>query len=280
MTPVDYLTRTYIQAIGTRSRWVTTSVGDLHSLEVAGKGELGTIVLLHGLSARSTHFAPMVRHLRPHFTRIIIPDALGHGLSPGLDHPISGAEMQQSINEVLNELVPERSVIYGNSLGGYGALRFAGTHPDRVVALIVNSPAGAAPPEMTIQRYLDRFRFDDHTQALEFVDQYFGRRVVLKSVLARAVVRQLRDPSVQGFIDHLGPHDLHTPEHLACLQMPMLLLWGKRDQIMTPEQLAYFRTHLPEHVHLEEPEFYGHAPYIEHPGHLSTRLLIFVRQHT
>ncbi|MFT4975160.1 MAG: pimeloyl-ACP methyl ester carboxylesterase [Myxococcota bacterium] len=277
MTPIDHLTRAYFRSIGAQSRWVPSSLGEQHSLEVAGGGTLGTLILLHGLSARGTHFALMVRRLRPHFGRIVIPDILGHGLSPGLDRPIRGPEMQQTVDEVLDALVPEPATIYGNSLGGYGAIRFAGSRPERVRALIINSPAGAAIAGMSMQQYMDRFRLSSREEAAAFAEQYFGGQVRLRRLVARGVMKQLSNPTVQGFIDQLCEDDLHTPEHLARLSMPTLLLWGRRDGIMLPEQLDFYRQHLPEHARLEEPEAYGHAPYIEHASDLAGRLVAFVR---
>ena len=43
-----------------------SSLGRLHNLELTGKGSLGTVVLIHGLSARATHFAGMVRRMNHH----------------------------------------------------------------------------------------------------------------------------------------------------------------------------------------------------------------------
>jgi pimeloyl-ACP methyl ester carboxylesterase len=34
-------------------------------------------------------------------------------------------------------------VVFGNSMGGFLAIRFASRHPERVLGLMVNSPSGA-----------------------------------------------------------------------------------------------------------------------------------------
>lgn len=279
MTPVDRLALSYLRAVGAESRWVHSSLGRLHNLELTGKGTLGTVVLIHGLSARATHFAAMVQRLRHHFSRIVIPDLLGHGLSAILPRPMKGHEVQQALDEALDVLVEEPAVVYGNSLGGYGAIRFAGRVPERVRILVVNSPGGAVLSGVSLQAYLDRFRIQDSGDAHALLERYLSKRIPMKRLLAHRVSQQLNNPSIRSFIDEISEDDYLTPRHLAQLSMPVLFLWGQSDQVMLPEQLDYFRRHLPAHVQLEEPKEYGHAPYIEHPFHLSDRLLRFTSEH-
>ena len=279
MTPVDRLALAYLRSVGAQSRWVDSSLGRLHNLELTGKGTLGTVVLIHGLSARATHFAGMVRRLRHRFSRIVIPDLLGHGLSAVLPRPMRGFEVQQAIDEALDDLVDEPAVIYGNSLGGYGAIRFAARAPERTRVLVVNSPGGAALTGVSMQEYMERFRIQNHTDAVAFLDLYFGKRIPMKSLLAYRVSQQLNTPPIKSFINEICEDDYLTPAQLGQLSMPVLFLWGKNDQVMIPEQLDFFRRHLPAHVQLEEPDGYGHAPYIEHPDHLSDWLLRFTQEH-
>ena len=126
-----------------------------------------------------------------------------------------------------------------------------------------------------MQEYLDRFRVRNHQDARAFLESYFGKRIPMKRLIAGRVIQQLNAPPIRSFIDEICEDDYLTAEQLGRLSMPVLFLWGKRDQIMVPEQLDFFRRHLPAHTLLEEPEGYGHAPYIEHPVHLSSRLLEF-----
>jgi pimeloyl-ACP methyl ester carboxylesterase len=221
----------------------------------------------------------MVHRLRQSFGRIVIPDLLGHGLSAVPSRPMRGFEVQQAIDEALDVLVEEPAVVYGNSLGGYGAIRFAARAPERTRVLVVNSPGGAELTEVSMQEYMDRFRIQSHSDALTFLDLYLSKRIPMKSLLAYRVSQQLNKPPIKSFINEICEDDYLKPEQLAQLSMPVLFLWGKNDQVMVPEQLDFFRRHLPSHVQVEEPEEYGHAPYIEHPAHLSDWLLRFTREH-
>ena len=279
MTPVDRLALTYLRSVGAKSRWVDTSYGSLYNLELVGRGDLGTVVLIHGLSARCSHFFGMVRRLRHHFSRLVIPDLLGHGFSPILSRPMRGPDVQQALDEVLDVLIDEPAVFYGNSLGGYCAIRYASRSPAQVRVLTVNSPGGGAFSGLSMEKYMNRFRVKTNREAMEFLDRYFGKRIPMKRLIARRVIQQLNAPHIRSFIDEISMDDSITAEQLSRLSMPVLFLWGQRDQIVIPEQLDFFRNNLPRHARLEEPEGYGHAPYIEHPNHLSTMLLDFIRSH-
>jgi pimeloyl-ACP methyl ester carboxylesterase len=125
---------------------------------------------------------------------------------------------------------------------------------------------------------MDRFRPSSSSDAREFVDLYFGKNVPLKRLFAIGVSRQLNDPFIKAFMAELTEADFLNAQQLQRLEMPCLFLWGKRDQIMLPEQLEFFKQNLPPHVQIEEPVGYGHAPYIEHPYDLSARLMTFVNQ--
>ena len=277
---INHITSAYLRRLGARSVWTEGGHGRMHALELEGRGDLPTIVLLHGLSARSTHFAGVVHHLRGRYRRVLIPDLLGHGQSAVPDGPLPGPVMRAALFEQLDTLTDdrERLIIYGNSLGGYGAIRIAEAYPDRVVALIVNSPGGGPlGEEMTMQDYLDRFRITTHAEAMAFTRVYFGRSLsLLRGVFAQSVLGQLASPAVQKFMNEVDESDFLTPDMLSRLVMPTLMLWGQQDGIMVPHQLRFFEEHLPDHARLVRPERYGHAPYIEHFGDLARRILAFV----
>jgi len=131
----------------------------------------------HGLSARGSHFALLVAKLRNHFRRIVIPDLLGHGRSYRPADPISGPQMQDAFNDSVNGVLrpDEDVVLYGNSLGGYGVIRYAGTRPERVRAVTVNSPGGGRLRSMRLHEYMNRFRVETPKQTLDFVGPYVAR---------------------------------------------------------------------------------------------------------
>lgn len=277
MTLIDRIALARLRWLGARSLWTPSSYGPLHCLELSGDGPLPELVLLHGMGARATHFVRLVPHLRHRFRRILIPDLLGHGLSPTPDAPLRGDLLLEHLCPMLDGLLRDRAVVYGNSLGGYAAIGYAARAPERVSALVVNSPAGGVFRSLTVQRYLDRFRVHTHREAVAFTHRYFGSPLgPLRHLLAQGAIWQLRAPVVQALMDAVDEDDFLDPAQIRSLRMPSLLLWGQRDGIMLDEQLDYFRAHLPDSVRVERPEQYGHAPYIEHPADLGQRIHAFL----
>ena len=61
--------------------------------------------------------------------------------------------------------------------------------------------------------------------------------------------------------------DLLTQDELRRLAPPTLLIWGKRDLVQPPEQLAFFKAHLPAHAALRS-----------RPGRCRLRLLRGIRR--
>jgi hypothetical protein len=43
-------------------------------------------------------------------------------------------------------------------------------------------------------------------------------------------------------------------------------------------QIEFFRQHLPPHARIEEPEGFGHTPFLEHPGRVASDILSFAAE--
>jgi pimeloyl-ACP methyl ester carboxylesterase len=54
-------------------------------------------------------------------------------------------------------------------------------------------------------------------------------------------------------------------------------LWGRSEKLLPASALRYFRTHLPKHAIIEEPEGFGHTPQLEEPARLGDRVIAFAR---
>jgi pimeloyl-ACP methyl ester carboxylesterase len=268
------LARTSLELNGYRSRRVRTSAGKVHVLDARGHGHLPPVVLLHGISSAAVHFLPLLYRLRGRVRRLIAPDMPAHGFS---DRPnVMRAEtLKDGVVEALDAVIDEPAVLFGNSMGGVAAVHYALTRPERVRGLILCSPGGAAMDERELRRFVDTFALDTHRAALEFVDRLFSRRSRLRHVFAWGVRRQFQNPDVRELLATTSPADLLRPEQLSALRMPVLLIWGKDDRILPRPHLDYFRRHLPEHARIEEPEGFGHAPYLDDADSVAHRILAF-----
>jgi pimeloyl-ACP methyl ester carboxylesterase len=271
------LARTSLQLHGYSSLRVGTSAGRVHVLDVRGGGHLPPVVLLHGLSSAAVHLLPLIRHLRGRVRRLMAPDMPAHGFSdaPPEMHP---SALKDALVEAMDAVIDEPVVLFGNSLGGSAAVHYAVTRPERVRGLILCSPSGAAMDEDELRRFVETFELDSHRAALDFVDRLFAERSRMRHLFAWGVRRSFRNPDVQALLSSLSPSDLLRPEQLSALRMPVLLLWGKGERILPRWHFDFFRRHLPEHARLEEPEGFGHAPYLDDAGAVARRILAFTSE--
>ena len=258
------------------SQHVPTKQGRVHLMSAPGGGALPPIVLMHGLGARGAQYQRLVRCLRPHTRRLILPDAPGHGLSDTPPEP-SVSALAEGLNEALAATLDEPAVVFGNSMGGFLAIRFASRHPERVLGLMVNSPSGAPVPEERRAVLKRRFSPEGHAEALELVSRVFtsrGPQLHLLALLARA---QLSRPWVRRLVWGVGEHDELSVEELGRLPSASLVLWGEQERALLEEQRDFFENHLPPGARLERPIEYGHSPHLERPAELSERILRFAR---
>jgi pimeloyl-ACP methyl ester carboxylesterase len=103
---------------------------------------LGSVVLLHGLSANKKIMEYMARGFSEKGLRVFVPDLPGHGRTPG---PFSFSSAECCSESFLNQLIahgavdPARTILAGHSMGGAIALRLAAQIP--VGGATVLSPA-------------------------------------------------------------------------------------------------------------------------------------------
>jgi pimeloyl-ACP methyl ester carboxylesterase len=274
----DHLARQRLLAQGFRSRYVATSAGRVHVLEAEGQGDLPPVLFLHGLSAAAHYFGRLLTATLPHVQHVWAPDLPGHGrseLPPGVP-PVQA--MQDALLEAMDALLQRPAVLFGSSMGGFAAVRYAAERPERVRGLVLCSPAGAAMDPEALDHFLRGFRLESHRAALGFVDRFMAHRSWKRPFLAWGVRRSMAHPHVNALLQDMRPDVLLRPEQLAGLTMPVLLIWGQAERVLPSEAYQFYRRHLPPHAEIERPPHYGHAPYLEHPRCVSNKLLSFLER--
>jgi pimeloyl-ACP methyl ester carboxylesterase len=271
------LARTTLEMTGYDSRLVRTSAGRVHVLSANGGGHLPPVVLLHGISSAAVHYLPLLQKLRSRVRRVIAPDMPAHGFS---DCPsvVRAGPLKDAMVEAMDAIIDEPAVLFGNSMGGIAAVHYAIARPERVRGLILCSPSGAMMPDEELRRFLATFALDTHGSALAFVDRLFSRRNRMRHAFAWGVRKQFGGADVRELLSSTSPADLLAPEQLASLRMPTLLLWGRDERILPRHHLEFFRRHLPEHARVEEPEGFGHAPYLDDVDGVARRILAFTSE--
>ena len=116
----------------------------------AGKGG---IVLMHGLGEHSGRYAHVIRFFNDHGLSVRAYDHRGHGRSGGTRGDVPGdATMLQDAKIIVDDFARQTDqqgaaplILFGHSMGGLFAARFATARLSPLRALILSSPALAVP---------------------------------------------------------------------------------------------------------------------------------------
>ena len=260
---IDSIRRLWLRAHGIKGREIQTPQGILRFLEVEGHGSLPPILLVHGLSSSAVDWGPTIRRLKKHSSRIRAIDLPGHGVS---DEPASGMEeaaMREMLISAAETYLDDAQIIIGNSLGGLAAVRMAGRHPDKALALVLVSPGGSPIAQGDLDALLDRFAMDSWAKAHAFLNACMGGPHRKRMDLAWGVRARASRPSIRALVNRISRKDLLVPDELSELTMPILLYWGQDDEILAGDHLNFYRSHLPGHTQVHTPQGMGHAPFLD-----------------
>jgi len=237
-----------------------------------GHGER-TVLLIHGNTASSLWWERVMAHL-PENVRTLAPDLRGCGDSDKPAPPWSIADLAEDVYQFTQALGVSHCSLVGHSLGGGVALQLAVAHPQLVDRLVLINSAPAeglvTPPE----------RYPALEAAVKMPE-------VLKAALALMMpsapldefYHTLLEESFQKSAGALIPNGhaldaMNLVEQVRALTAPTLILYGRRDGLVTLDMMERTRDQIPG-AELEVWEEIGHSAPVEAPERLANRLTAF-----
>jgi pimeloyl-ACP methyl ester carboxylesterase len=225
-----------------------------------------TIVLLHEALGSVSHWRDFPQRLAERCqANVLVYSRLGHGNSEGPPHPRTRPYFERQSLVVLPALLQHfaiaRPVLFGHSEGAGIALLYAAMQPDRVLALVLESPILQLEPIAAagMQQAEAAWRDTDFRERL---------------------ARYHRDPDAV-FAAWLTVRNsgglLQTPleQHLPPVTCPLLMIQGERDEYGTPRQAEILRPLAPHMEWMQLPEA-GHTPHRERPEAVLERVAAFL----
>lgn len=243
----------------------------LHYLDW-GNASKPPLVMLHGIGRDAHSFD----HIAPRFSsdyHVIAVDLRGHGDSAW--HP-DGAYLVEDLVKDLEGLVEQRGlrglVLLGNSTGGRVVQAYAGLHPDRVRALVVEDVGPERPADIAagfarrVQQEANGWSSEDELVArLRAQDSKTSEellRVHARSATKRRDDGRLvwkRDPNlVKGFV----PTELW--QYVRRITSPTLYVLGGRSTIVSAATQDQLKKTIPGCEIVVMPGL-GHYPHLEAP---------------
>ncbi|TAF09855.1 MAG: alpha/beta fold hydrolase [Nostocales cyanobacterium] len=254
------------------------------------------LLLVHGFGASTDHWRKNITGLCADF-QVFAIDLLGFGRSAKPKLQYSGDLWRDQLRDFISEVIGEKTVLAGNSLGGYACLCVGAQCPDVVAGVVLLNSAGPfsesqgiqsqlQPPQNPLQQLLGKtvkWTFKQRlSQALLF--QYVRQRWVIrrtlekvyldKTAITNQLVAEIQRPAYdQGALD-VFVSVFSTPQGekvdilLKQLNCPLLLLWGEADPWMKArERSQKFHQFYPQLT-----EYFitaGHCPHDEAPDQVN-----------
>lgn len=219
------------------------------SYGVAGDGP--PVVFLHGWGLSNRTYRGALKRLLREPVRLYAPAMPGFGDTDPLAHDEPtiydyGVWVERFMDAVG---IDEPAVLMGHSFGGGVAIAAATEHPDKVRALVlINSVGGSAWKEdRGVMRSMAQRPLWDW--GLHFpADIRPGRQLrrVLPVILEAAVPNLLRNPKAVWDAAGLARNADLTGEleELKARKLPIVVLWGSSDEIITRASFEAMRTAL------------------------------------
>ena len=222
------------------------------------RGQGFPLVLLHGLMGEPENWLAAMSHL-PDTCRSIALRI------PFFDDGVDLATIPTITayaREYLEQAVFPHAVLGGNSLGGHVSLHLAMEMPERIKGLVLagssglferemGRPQGANPSREWLYEKMCEIFYDPAMVTDDLVDR------VGEVVAGRRYKRVLVSIAKSAKRDNLA-------DRLSEVKCPVLLIWGKQDEITPPEVAKEFQELLPN-CDLAWLDKCGHSPMLEQP---------------
>jgi pimeloyl-ACP methyl ester carboxylesterase len=262
-------------------------------LELEGAGP--PLVLLHGWADSADTWRLLLAELSAAERRAVAVDLPGFGTSDNLRQGRMLPQLDRFVAEVIRYAVDHGppAVVVGNSLGGTLALRAA----ERCRELGIGGVVPVAPAGFDMAAW---FRLIERNPVLQIL-------LAVPAPLPEAMVREAvgrvyallafprPDDVDRRVIDAFTSHhcsratvarrlrfarrllpELVYPFHLGRVGCPVMLVWGQRDRMVSPQGVERVVAALPD-TRVELLADCGHCPQIELPERLAELLMGFPR---
>lgn len=255
------------------SQEVNTRWGLTHII-VCGPTEAPPLLLLHGMNLSATMWFPNVAELA-HRYRVYAVDTIGSASRSVASRPLKKrADFVDWLHDVCDELGIASTHMLGHSHGGWIALNYALSSPERVKRLILLAPAGALVP-LAIQFYvrgIPTLLFPVRPLITNFIrwmtaEGFFPREPFVDQFLlgAKHFTSQIRVlPSV------------FSDAELSQLRVPTLLLLGAQEVLYDPRVASNRARRLMPNIEVEIIPNSSHGLPMEQPRLVDERVLGFL----
>jgi 3-carboxy-cis,cis-muconate cycloisomerase len=196
------------------------------------------LILLNPLGTSLDIWEPQMPIFQEHF-RVLRYDTRGHGQSITHSSATSLAELGEDVIGLMDHLGITRAHCCGSSLGGMTGLWLAVHHPARIERLVVCNAAPLLGPPSVWDGWIEQVRHHGMKAVVPvLIERWFTRDFERHAAHQVGVVREmLLQTPPGGFIAACSAiRDMDLRDGLSCINVPTLVIGGKRDRLTPPTQ--------------------------------------------
>ena len=245
----------------------------------AGKGTR-TIILLHG-GAGPRSMQSLATALSSHNYRTITPVHPGFDNEPRPAYLMSVRDLATAYLALLDQLGVSDVIVVGNSMGGWLVAEMASRSPSRIGGFVLVNGVGI-DTDGTDLTILNPFTVPpEQRAAAAWHDPSNNTMLVPPQGGAAMATMQNNQKAVAVYGG--GDHFCYDPTLRGRLSggavsVPVLVLWGESDRIVTVEYGRRYVDVLGKHARLEVVKEAGHFPHLEKPEVTLKLITEFVQQ--
>lgn len=244
--------------------------GIAHRIYEGGSPANPTIVMLHGYSADKDVWPRFAAHLVDSY-HIVIPDMAGHGETGfNTDWAYDMPSQAARIVALMDELDVGQFHVTGNSMGGFVTATIAANFPERVLSAAPIDPAGvrspqASPMEKMLAAGRNPFEVQSRAEFAEFYAMTMAKPPYLPKVILDGMAQTYQDRREELAHIHRGFAGKDMLDmRLSEIKAPMLLMWGKKDQLLDVSAVKVWQAGVPN-IEVLVFDDLGHMPMVENP---------------
>ncbi len=204
-----------------------------------------SIILLHGAIGDHRQMLPLATLLSERY-QVFTPDFPGHG-NDTINNRLDIEYLVEFLKDYLSLHVNGQAFIFGFSMGGYVATLCAARYPDLIGSIITYGTKWKWSPEIAEKEVsmLDAAKISTKlpafTEKLEKLHSGLGWKNVLLAT--------------QNLMLHLGQNNETLFIEMASVSIPLLILRGSHDKMVSLEESIAMAKMLQNGVYSEIPEF-------------------------
>ena len=248
------------------------------------------IVLVHGFTGAKENWLPLMGAMASNY-RLIAPDLPGWGDSERLAEADYGAAAQvERLAEFLRALPRivgvdgPPALLVGHSMGGQIVGLLAARHPELVNRMVLMSASGVLFEEnafgLGVLAGENPFGVDSRADLHRYLNIVFEKPPFVPWPFDEALVHRRRVDAAfeQAVLNDIGrgPDAFALQAELSAIRAPVLLLWGRDDQVIDPSASVIFQSGL-AHSRTILLNACGHMPMMERTAETATALKDFLR---